>query len=436
VANAINEFLRSERVVQQAAPGIESPFEQIEREVVVVPEPISNSLILSSTPRFFDEIEQLINKLDEEPPQVMIQVLIAEVKLDNAHEFGIETGLQDSVLFDRSLLGNLVTTTNTQQFSTPSGILTATDETIQAATNTPGYDFNNPAAGLPNSASERSLDTSSSIAPQSLTNFSMGRINNELGFGGLVLAASSESVSLLIRALQETRRAEILSRPQIRTLDNQPAYIQIGERVPRVIQSTITTGGTITNSIDLENVGLILGVTPRISPDGMVVMEVDAEKSELGADSEGVPISISATGNIIRAPIVRTTVAQATVSALDGETIVLGGLISKTTTSVERKVPYLADIPLVGQLFRYDSEMKEKKELLIILTPYVIRSPEDGDKIKQLETSRISWCCADVHAIHGVAGLCNVTDCPTCAAEIPALYPDFDPRGIRPNATP
>ena len=172
----------------------------------------------------------------------------------------------------------------------------------------------------------------STVAPQGLTNFSLGRINNEFGFGGLVLSASSESVSLLIRALQESRRVDILSRPQVRTLDNQSAFIQIGERVPRVVQSTVTTGGNITNEIELENVGLILGVTPRISPDGMVVMEIDAEKSELGREAEGVPISISQTGTIIRAPIVRTTVAQATVSSADGETIVLGGLITKSTS--------------------------------------------------------------------------------------------------------
>ncbi len=436
VANAINEFLRSERIVKQAAPGVSSPFEQIEREVVVVPEPISNSLLLSSTPRFFDEIKQLITKLDEEPAQVMIQVLIAEVQLDNAHEFGVEMGLQDSVLFDRSLLGDLQTTTNTQQFSTPAGILTATNEIIQAATNTPGYNFNGTNPVLPNSASERSLATSANVAPQALSNFALGRMSNELGFGGLVLSASSESVSMLLRALQENRRAEILSRPQVRTLDNQPAFIQIGERVPRVIQSTITTGGTITNSIDLENVGMILGVTPRISPAGMVVMEIDAEKSELGREAEGVPIAISASGGTIRAPIVRTTVAEATVSALDGETIILGGLITKSTSTLQRKVPYLAEIPLVGQLFRYDSETGVKKELLIILTPHIIRNSEDSDRITQLETARISWCCADVHAIHGVAGLCNVTDCPACAAEIPALYPDFDPRGIRPNMSP
>ena len=99
----------------------------------------------------------MIEKLDAEPPQVMIQVLIAEVPLDNMDEFGIELGLQDSVLFDRSLLGELLTTTNTTAVSTPSGIVTATQETIQAATNTPGYAFNNtPMPPLPNSGSEQS----------------------------------------------------------------------------------------------------------------------------------------------------------------------------------------------------------------------------------------------------------------------------------------
>ncbi len=88
-----------------------SAFEQIEREVVVVPELVTNSLVLSATPRFFDEIKSIIEQLDARPPMVMIQVLIAQVDLGCTNEFGIELGLQDSVLFDRSLLGNLVTTT-------------------------------------------------------------------------------------------------------------------------------------------------------------------------------------------------------------------------------------------------------------------------------------------------------------------------------------
>ncbi len=433
VARAINDFLRSERQVQQAAPGSLSPFLQIESEVVVVPEPVSNSLILSATPRFFDEISDLVERLDAQPPQVMIQVLIAEVTLNNADEFGVELGLQDSLLFDRSLLGDLVTTTNTSQTSTAAGILTNTDQVIQAATNTPGFNFNgSPLPGLGNSGSEKALGTAGTVAGQALSNFSTGRINNELGFGGLVLSASSESVSVLIRALQESRRLEVLSRPEVMTLDNQPAFIQVGQRVPRIVGSTINQLGQI-NTIELENVGLILAVTPRISPDGMVVMEIDAEKSDVGPEIEGIPVSVSTDGTVIRSPRINLTTAQTTVSASSGETIVLGGLITKSSSQTHRRVPWLGDLPLLGSLFRYDNMFVKRSELLIIMTPHVVRSPEDVEKIKQLEAARMHWCCADVHELHGDGGLCHDANCPICNAEIPTIYPDINPRGLTPS---
>jgi type II secretion system protein D len=398
VAIAINNFLRSERIVQQIGGGSVSPFEQLEREVIVVPEPIGNRLILSATPRFFNEVESLITQLDEPPPQVMIQVMIAEITLNDGQEFGIEIGLQDSVLFDRSLLGNLVTTTETSQVSTPSGIVTTTEQIIQAASNTPGFDFNNQPLG--NSGSNRALAQSNIVGTQGLSNFSIGRVNSELGFGGLVFSASSQSVSVLMRALQESRRLEILSRPQIRTLDNQPAFIQVGQRVPRIVGSTVNQAGQ-SNSVVLENVGLILGVTPRISPDGTVVMEVDAERSGLGPEAEGVPVSVSPTGEIIRSPRVDTTTAQATVSAASGETIILGGLITKQTATLERKVPRLGDIPVLGRLFRFDSQFVKRTELLIILTPYVIRNRNDELALQQAEFAKMSWCLGDVEQIHG-----------------------------------
>ncbi len=398
VALAINNFLRSERQVQLSGTTSVSPFEQLEREVIVVPEPIGNRLILSATPRFFGEIEALIKQLDEPPPQVMIQVMIAEVLLDNSREFGIELGLQDSVLFDRSLLGNLVTTTATTQTSTPGGVVTSTEQIVQAAGNEPGFNFNN--APLGNSGSNLSRGRSNVVGSQGLSNFSVGRINNELGFGGLVLSASSESVSALLRALQECRRMEILSRPQIRTLDNQPAFIQVGQRVPRIIGSTVNQNGQ-SNSIALENVGLILGVTPRISPDGTVVMEIDAERSGLGPESEGIPVSVAPNGSIIRSPRVDTTTAQATVSAASGETIILGGLITKKTTTIDRKVPLLGDIPLLGSLFRYDGDFTRRAELLIILTPYVIRDHGDEQRLQQMEYARMNWCLSEVESLHG-----------------------------------
>lgn len=423
IAAAINEFLLNQRQLNLASPGSTNPYQQLEQEVIIVPEPVGNRLILSATSRYFDEISALIQKLDEAPPQVLIQVLIAEVTLNNADEFGIELGIQDTVLFDRSLLGDLLTTVNTTTTSTPSGVVTTTEEIIQSATNEPGFNFNT-TEPLGNSGSDKSLDTSKAVGGQGISNFSVGRVNSELGFGGLVLSASGRNVTALLRALQESRRLEILSRPQIRSLDNQPAYIQVGQRVPRIIGSTVNQNGQ-TNTVALENVGLIMGVTPRISPDGMVVMEVDAEKSQLGPENEGIPVSVSSDGTVIRSPRIDTTTAQTTVSAASGETIVLGGLITKSTQDVHRQVPWLGDIPVVGNLFRFDSNIGKRTELVIILTPHVIRSSLDSDRLRELELARMSWCAADVYEIHGDVHVGNTYY--DLEADTQIVYPDGQP---------
>jgi type II secretion system protein D len=427
VALAINEFLRNTRQVEEASPGAVNPYQQLEKEVVVVPEPVSNKLVLSATPRYFEEIRSLIEKLDEQPPQVMIQVLIAEVTLGNAEEFGVELGLQDSVLFDRSLLGDLATLTQTTQVSTPAGITTNTNQQIVGATNTPGFDWNNMPLG--NSGSDKALAGSRNVGSQGLSNFDVGRTNTELGFGGLVLAASSANVSFLLRALEESRRLQVLSRPQVLTLDNQPAFIQVGQRVPRIVGSTLNQIGQ-QNQIELENVGLILGVTPRISPEGNVVMEIDAEKSAVGPEDEGIPVSVSVDGTIIRSPRVDVTSAQATVSAADGETIILGGLITDGQREIHRKVPWLGDIPVLKYLFRYDSFIAKRTELLIVLTPRIVRSPEDMERLKQVELTRMNWCAADVVDLHGdVFNGSNWRYDNFDEEPIEIVYPHNDPRG-------
>ena len=421
VATAVNDYLASERQVEQGAPGLVSPFELFEREVVVVPETVTNSLVVSATPRYMDEIVDLVEQLDARPPMVMIQVLIAEVSLKNTDEFGVELGLQDSILFDRSLLGDISTISRTTITQTPGGATTQIQEDIIAsATNTPGFNFNNQPLG--NSGSTDSLARANIVGTQGLANFALGRLNSELGYGGLVLAASSESVSMLLRALQECRRLEVLSRPQIVTLDNQPAFIQVGERVPRITNVQITQTGT-TNNVTLDNVGLILGVRPRVSPDGLVVMDIDVENSKLGPEAEGIPIQITVTGDVIRSPRINTITAQTTVTALSGQTIVLGGLISKSTVRVNRRVPVLADIPILGDLFRYDLEQTEKKELLIVMTPHVVETEEDVEMIKQKEMARISWCLSDVLEISDDLGFRTRTDEWT-DAETTVIYPE------------
>ena len=394
VANAVNNFLRSERVVNQAAPGRQNPFTQIESEVVVVPEPVGNALIISATPRYFEQIMELVEGLDAQPPQVMIQVILVEVELDNLHEFGVELGLQDSLLFDRSLLGSLLI---------------------------PGYNFNNQPLG--NANTPGSLAARGNVGGQALSHFSLGRTSNETDFGGLVLSASSENVSVLLRAMNQSRNVEILSRPQIMTLDNQPAFIQVGQRVPRITGTSINQVGQV-NTVELENVGLILGVTPRISPEGMVVMEIDAEKSEVGPEIEGIPVSISATGEVIRSPRVNITTAQTTVSSASGQTIVIGGLITTNNTTLSRRVPWLSDVPVVGNLFRFDGTKNSRKELLIILTPHVVRGPSEAEYIKQVETARMSWISCDTfNWMNTDTAMVGQMDSST----IPTIYPDQTP---------
>ena len=401
VANAVNNFLRSERTVALAAPGRQNPFAQIESEVVVVPEPVGNALIISATPRYFDQILELVEGLDAQPPQVMIQVILAEVELDNLQEFGVELGLQDSLLFDRSVLSNVVNPA--------------------AATVNPGFNFNNQQLG--NSASAASMAGKGKVGGQALSHFSLGRTSGDTEYGGLVLSASSENISVLLRAMNQSRTMEILSRPQVMTLDNQPAFIQVGERVPRITGTSINQVGQV-NSVALENVGLILGVTPRISPEGMVVMEIDAEKSDVGPEIEGIPVSVSSQGQVIRSPRVNITTAQTTVSAASGQTIVIGGLITTDNRTVSRRVPYLSDIPLLGQLFRYDSGSNNRRELLIILTPHVVRGPEEAELLKQMEMSRMSWISSDIFDwMNPQMPISSSLD----SDQVPTVYPDRTP---------
>jgi type II secretion system protein D len=390
VANAITQFLTSRRQIESADSGLVSPFEQIEREVVVQSEAATNSLLISATPRYFKEIMNLVEKLDAAPQQVVISALIVEVTLENTDEFGVELGFQDSVLFDRSVISNVVQvpTTNTS----PNGVQTTTQNVI-SQTVTPGFLFNNQAFG------QNPVNTSK-VGAQSLTNFAVGRVNGDLGYGGLVLSAGSESVNVLLRALAARRRVDILSRPQIRTLDNQIAQIQVGQQVPIVNGVNTGIAGNAQPIVVQDQAGIILTVTPRITPDQMIVMEVIAEKSQF--TGAGVPIFTDATtGNVITSPIKDLTNARATVGVRDGQTIVLGGMITNSKEQVERKVPFLGDIPVLGIAFRYDFNQTRRTELLMFLTPHVIRTDEDNEFHKQVETQRIHFTEYDAEAIHG-----------------------------------
>ena len=390
LAEAINAFLGSKRDLAQADTQLVSTIEQLEREVIVVAEPISNSLLISSTPRYFDEVQTLVQQLDEPAAQVNIQVLLVEVELDSNDEFGIELGIQDPVLFQRSVVDDLVTITTSQ--ITPLGV-PVTSEQIVSQTSTPGFLFNNRPLG--NNTTVRP----GTVGSQGLSNFALGRSNSSLGYGGLVLSASSDAVSVLVRALAARRNVHILSRPQIRTLDNQLAQIQVGQQVPIVDGVTVSQNNAATPLVRQDKAGIILTVTPRINPDGTVVMEVIAEKSQFAG--ENIPLFVNSDGSTVGSPVKNITTARATVSVPNGQTIVLGGMITKVDVTDERKVPVLGDIPLLGRAFRYDSTSSTRTELLMFLTPRVIRDPFESETVKRVEAERMHFFVEEAEKIHG-----------------------------------
>jgi type II secretion system protein D len=396
VAQAITAFLQSQSdLATQGNQGLVSQFEQFEREVIVVAEANSNSLLISATPRYFDQIMDVIQGIDMDQQQVVIQALLVEVELTNNDEFGVELGLQDSLLFDRS------------GTATVGGV---------ANTLVPGFNFNNQPLGN----TTNGLANSNKVGGQGLSNFALGRTNSELGFGGLVLSAGSESVSVLLRALSANRSVEILSRPQIRTLDNQLGRINVGQNVP-VVNGFTTQGalGQITPTVIRDDSGIILEVTPRITPDGRIVMQIGAERSNYDLQN-GVTLTTDALGNQIQAPVKNISRAVSTISVANEQTVVLGGLIQRTTTTIERKVPWLGDIPVLGHAFRFDANATRRTELLIFLTPRIVKDNTVNEMIKQIEAERLHYTECEAEAMHGPL---FAAPAPPTEEAVPLIYP-------------
>jgi len=164
-----------------------------------------------------------------------------------------------------------------------------------------------------------------------------------------------------------------LSRPQILAADNQPATIDIGQRVPFVTGSSYNERGNLVNSFSYEQVGVQLSVTPRISPDGLVKLDVEPTISSLSTSS--VPISEG-----FNVPVINNRSASTMVSVQDGQTVVMGGLISTQDNVRETKIPLLGDIPYLGVAFKRTKKIRSRTELLIIMTPQVIETPEEIEK--------------------------------------------------------
>lgn len=403
IAAAIQQYVQQRtqtvNTIQQFQQGL-GALDLPDRDLIVVAEEVSNSLLLSCSPRVYQDVRQLIEALDRRPPMVMIKVVLAEVLLSDNFELGGELGLQDSLLFDRSV---------------------ATTPAIPATPTDSGFNFNN--SGTAN----RAAIATNNVASQALTTFGLGTASQTTGYGGFVLSAASDSFSLLLRALQDANRAQILSRPQIMTVDNKVGFVQVGQRVARIIglsQGSINFAPLL-NVQDID-IGLILEVLPRVGSDGLISMLIRAERSDIDTTNAGTPIGTDSAGNPIIIPNINRTNAESTIVAYSGQTVVFGGLIQKERVNVSRRVPYLSNIPLLGVFFRFDREAEERRELLVIMTPMLVNGDEDLEYIKRVESSRMSYCLADIVEMHGDVGLSEGYGLwgPAVGATI---YPDLQP---------
>jgi type II secretion system protein D len=439
IANTLTTLLNAELT---SGYGTLSPyFLQIEKQAFVVAEPISNQILISATPQYFDEILRLVKELDADQPQVVIQVMIAQVRLTGSEEFGVELGLQSPILFDRSVLpatgflgnGSIGYSAAAQGPSLlPQGV--TVNNTINPAA-FPGMNFNN-SAFFANPLPGNPVVRPSVLAPQGLTNFNLGRTSAGANVGGFVFSAASESINLLIRALQTQQRIQILSRPQISAYHNQPAAIQIGSQVPIITGVNVTATAGVTNLVEQTQVGIILSVTPRISPDGYVIMQVTPQISSISPSTVDL-------GNGVLGTIIDVTAASTVISAMDGQTVVIGGLIQQSDTREERKVPWFGDLPYIGAAFRYRTENRERRELLILLTPRIVRNRIEAERVKREEAAKMSWFLGDVEMIHGPLGLEDFPPLPPIEKNLMPGFPTDDgtvipimPREVEPPSTP
>jgi type II secretion system protein D len=416
VAAALNDYITKAIAVDQKGNQL-TPFQEIQHDVVVSFEPISNVLLISATPARYDEILHMIEQLDANPPQVVIQVLIAEVDLTGSEEFGVEVGLQSPILFSRSILPSAtgLGTSGTVTITNPTSgtSLTAPGVTINTAiqpTGNPGFNFNT-TAPLGNTVDAGKTNL---VGVQGLGNLGVGRASSTSGIGGFVFSAASDSFNLLIRALKTQGRMDILSRPQVMALDNQTAFVQVGSKYPYITNSTIGTAGNIINTVGYQNIGIILNVTPKINPDGTVLMRVDPQVSTVA------PTTVSL-GTGVNAAAFNIQEVQTTVVAGDGETVAIGGLISSNDTRNENKIPVLGDLPCLGALFRFRTQTKTKTELLVILTPHIVRSRAEADRILAEESRRMDWLLGNVVKTQGVSGMEPVFGPPPAGAAAPLL---------------
>lgn len=309
-------------------------------EVSVQADEAINALVIRADPATMIDIMDIVDSLDVRRMQVLIEAAIVEVTTDFSRQLGSELAVGDR------------TSGNTPiGLTAPSGTLAQILQGL--ATNSP------PATPL----GETPL------------------------LAGGRLSQTGPSFAFIIKALASNSDVNLLSTPSITTMDNEEAKIVVGQNVPFRTGSTVSGSQGTTNpftTIQREDVGLTLEVTPHINNDNLVRLSIHQEVSEVDASSLSVIGSEAAADLITNKRTIDTTILVD-----DGEVIILGGLIRDKETTAVSKVPFLGSIPVLGMLFRSKTYSTEKQNLLVFLRPTVLTTKADISKVSERKYNRV-----------------------------------------------
>ena len=300
-------------------------------DITITADKPTNSLVIAADPESYAIIEDIIKKLDIRRSQVLVEGLIAEVTLNTARELGVEWRVIDQL-------------DGTQVFASAAGTVGADGTGVLA----------NPASLL------------------STPGFIVGALRNTIR---LDIGGSEQqllNIPFLLRAFQGNTNVEVLATPNLLTTDNEEAEIIVGEQRPFLTSvNRIPDAGIInvSNTFDFRDTGITLRITPQISKGHTVRTELFLEITRFVSEAEVGAVTTTK----------RST--KTTVIVDDGQTIVLGGLIQDTSNDAETRVPFLSNLPLLGGLFKQTGVRSNKTNLLIFLTPHIISTHDDVDRV-------------------------------------------------------
>jgi len=321
-----------------AAQGGQKKAPILSEKVKVMADKATNSLIIMADKEDYPVLEDVIAKLDIPRAMVYIECLIMEVNTSRGLNIGTEWKASQGFSNDsRVVLGGFGATNTTTGYAN----ITGAEAT----------------GALP-------------------TGFSVGVLGKKFSIGGV----SFPDIQAVVQAFQNDKDVHILSTPQILTTENEEASITVGKNVPFQTRSTAEAGTATYNSFEYKDVGITLKITPQISKDKLVRLNVAQELTKLDS---------SASQSSPDRPTTFKREIKTTIIVEDANSVVIGGLIDESRTKTEYKTPCLGDVPVLGWAFKSVSNGEDKTNLYVFLTPRVVKNPLELDKIYKEKTGDI-----------------------------------------------